>query len=68
MFFSCGWCKKEPGEPYLSENPHLFEQLLVRALAEEMISMSKAAELMSQSLSQFRERLRIESPHVAAHQ
>ena len=68
MFSSRGWRKKEPGEPYPSEKPHLFEQLVMRALAEEMISTSKAAELMSLSLGEFRARLCIESPHAAAHQ
>ncbi|MCK5689651.1 helix-turn-helix domain-containing protein [Myxococcota bacterium] len=60
MFSSRGWRKKEPRDPYPSENAHLFEQLVVRALAEEMISMSKAAELMSMSASEFREQLSFE--------
>jgi Zn-dependent peptidase ImmA (M78 family) len=68
MFSSKGWRKKEPGDPFPSECPHLFEQLVMHAFAEEMISMSKAAELMSLSLGEFRARLTIESHHVAVNQ
>ncbi len=63
-----GWRKQEPGEPYPSERPHMFEQLVMNALAEDMISLSKAAELMSLPLGEFRDRLGIESPNAAAHQ
>ena len=68
MFSSKGWRKKEPGDSYPSERPHLFEQLVMRAFAEQMISISKAAELMSLSLNEFREELTIENQHAAAHQ
>lgn len=40
-----GWRKVEPGEYGMDETPHRFEQLLYRALAEELISISKAAYL-----------------------
>ena len=42
-----GWNKTEPGEPYPSEKPRLFEQTLYRALGEDFIGESKAAELLS---------------------
>ncbi|RLB47763.1 MAG: hypothetical protein DRJ42_24680 [Deltaproteobacteria bacterium] len=44
------------------------QRLAGRALAEDMISMSKAAELMAMSIGQLRERLRLEAPRAAAHQ
>ena len=45
-----GWSKKEPGEQYPKEKTHIFEQMIFRALAEEYIGESKAAELMNISL------------------
>lgn len=69
MFSAKGWRTQEPGEPVGSEAPKLFEQLVLRALAEEMISTSKAAELMGISTSAFRDHLRFkEAPRGAAHQ
>lgn len=53
-FFSAqGWTKTEPGEQYPQERPQLFEQLVYRALGQELISESKAAELLRKPLSQF---------------
>jgi Zn-dependent peptidase ImmA (M78 family)/transcriptional regulator with XRE-family HTH domain len=60
MFSKRGWRKLEPGEPVVSESPKLFERLVVRALAEDMVSMSKAAELMAMSIGQLRQRLCLE--------
>jgi len=51
-FSKNGWRKQEPGEPYPSEHTHLFEQLVYRALAEEIISEAKAAELLNTPLMQ----------------
>lgn len=45
-FSKKGWRKQEPGQPYPQERTHLFEQLVFRALAEDIISESKAAELL----------------------
>jgi Zn-dependent peptidase ImmA (M78 family) len=67
-FSSNGWRKMEPWESIPSERPHLFEQLVMHALAEDMVSTSKAAELMSLPLNDFRSRLAPESHNVAAHQ
>ncbi|NQT86005.1 ImmA/IrrE family metallo-endopeptidase [bacterium] len=49
-----GWCKAEPGEPYPSEEPRRMERLVTRAIAEDIISLSRGAELMGVSLAQFR--------------
>jgi Zn-dependent peptidase ImmA (M78 family)/DNA-binding XRE family transcriptional regulator len=51
-----GWKVNEPVEYLGSEESHRFEQLLFRALGEELISMSKAAELKNQTLAVFREK------------
>lgn len=53
-FRSRNWIKKEPGKQYLSESPKLFTQLVFHAYGEELISESKAAELMRMSLVAFR--------------
>jgi hypothetical protein len=53
VFAKNGWRKNEPGEPYPSENSLLFRQLVFRALGEEYLGFSKAAELLGQSLSTF---------------
>ena len=49
-----GWNTLEPGEPYPAERPRQFEHLVYRALAEEIIGESKAAELLGLSLVEFR--------------
>ena len=49
-----GYRKNEPGEYMGIEDSMRFKQLLYRAAAEEMISLSKAASLNNQNLSQFR--------------
>jgi len=51
-FSKSGWRKQEPGESYPPEHTHLFEQLVYRALAEEIISEAKAAELLNIPLMQ----------------
>jgi Zn-dependent peptidase ImmA (M78 family)/DNA-binding XRE family transcriptional regulator len=48
-----GWLKKEPGEQYPSEKPHVFEQLVFHALAEDFIGEPKAAQLMGVSVIEF---------------
>lgn len=49
-FSKSGWRKHEPGEPYPQERTRLFQQLVFRALAEGIISESKAAELLQISV------------------
>ena len=48
------WVKTEPGEPYPAETPKLFKQLVFHALAEDLIGESKAAELLSMPVVNFR--------------
>ena len=50
LFSTRGWTKTEPGEPYPKESPQLLDQLVFRALAQDLISESKAAELQRLSL------------------
>ena len=50
-----GWHKEEPGDPVEPEHSLLFEHLVYRALAEEFIGQSKAAELLGVSASQFQQ-------------
>ena len=54
-----GWNVNEPVEYIGEEKSNRFEQLLFRALAEELISMSKAAALNNQSIAAFRGKLLI---------
>jgi Zn-dependent peptidase ImmA (M78 family)/transcriptional regulator with XRE-family HTH domain len=67
-FSAKGFRKQEPGERVPSEVPRLFEQLVLRALAEEMISESKAAELLATSVREFRDRLALEGSDGARRQ
>lgn len=60
QFSKMGWRKKEPGSPYPSENTWLFKRLVYRALAEDYIGESKAAELLGISLRNFRKESRLE--------
>jgi Zn-dependent peptidase ImmA (M78 family)/DNA-binding XRE family transcriptional regulator len=53
-FSMLGYRKNEPGEYTGTEKSLRFQQLLYRAAAEEVISLSKAASLNNQNLSQFR--------------
>lgn len=63
-----GWSKKEPGEQYPKQKAHMFEQMIFRALAEEYIGESKAAELMNRSLESFRSLRAMENQDVVHHQ
>lgn len=53
LFSARGWNRNEPGEPLATEAPQLFEQLVYRALAEQLISEAKAAELLGIPRMQF---------------
>ena len=60
---SKGWRKNEPGEYPIEEHPHRFDQLLHRAISEELISMSKAAYLADKPIEDIRqERLLKDAP------
>ena len=55
FFRKQGWHKDEPGDQLPPEKPQLFEQLVFRALAEDLIGESKAAELLGISVRDFRD-------------
>jgi Zn-dependent peptidase ImmA (M78 family)/DNA-binding XRE family transcriptional regulator len=57
-FGARGWRKGEPGSVPGTEKPLRFERLLFRAIAEDAISMSKAAALSLVPLDELRRRLR----------
>lgn len=48
------WIKDEPGKQYEPEVPKLFKQLVFHAFGEQLISESKAAELLSWPITIFR--------------
>lgn len=62
------WRKQEPGNPYPAEHTILFKQLVYRALAEDWIGESKAAELLGMPLSRFHRERKLESIDAVAHQ
>jgi len=66
-FNSRGWNKTEPGEQYPKEEPQLFDQLVYRALAQDLISESKAAELLRMPLSEFQKKRNMPSARPAPH-
>lgn len=67
-FFSAhGWRKTEPGEQYPQERPQLFEQLVYRALGQDLISESKAAELLRLSVSEFQHKRNMQGAQAPAH-
>ncbi|MBI3964021.1 MAG: hypothetical protein HY329_00175, partial [Chloroflexi bacterium] len=48
-----GWKMVEPGRPYPEEKPTRHERLVMHALAEQVVSESRAAELLGMPLQQF---------------
>ncbi|KQN53781.1 ImmA/IrrE family metallo-endopeptidase [Erwinia sp. E602] len=63
-----GWRSTEPGTPYPQENTFLFQQLVYRALGEDIIGEAKAAELLGLSLSSFHQARKLEPPHETINQ
>ena len=49
-FRANGWHRHEPGEALASERPLRMERLIYRALAEDLISRSRAQELLGEPL------------------
>ncbi|MFZ6848086.1 helix-turn-helix domain-containing protein [Undibacterium sp. RuRC25W] len=68
LFSARGWRKNEPGEPVSREHPRLFEQLVYRALGEQFVSESKAAELLGIPMMRFHKERQLELVDAAAHQ
>lgn len=64
-FRANNWKEREPDPQYPHEETRLFRQRVYHALAEEMISESKAAELLGISLHQLRACRNMECPDVA---
>jgi Zn-dependent peptidase ImmA (M78 family) len=54
-----GWRAEEPGEYIGKEKANRFDQLVYYAVAEEIVTMSKGAELMNIKLPQFRRTFQI---------
>ncbi|RMF29837.1 MAG: ImmA/IrrE family metallo-endopeptidase [Chloroflexi bacterium] len=48
-----GWHRREPGDPIPPEEPGRMKRLVLRALAEDLISESRAAELLGTPLERF---------------
>lgn len=67
-FSANGWRKLEPGKPVPREHPRLFEQLVYRALGEQFISESKAAELLGIPMMRFHKERQLETVDAAAYQ
>jgi Zn-dependent peptidase ImmA (M78 family)/transcriptional regulator with XRE-family HTH domain len=60
------WKQTEPGKKYPLEQPRGFEQLVYRALGEELIGESKAAELLGLSHADFAAQRNMDAPANAA--
>jgi len=60
LFSAKGWRKKEPGDPVAREYPRRFEQLVYRALGEQYVSESKAAELLGIPMMRFHKERQLE--------
>jgi len=67
-FSANGWRKNEPGNPLPQEHPWLFEQLVYRALAEQYISETKAAELLGIPMMRFHKERQLEPADAVAYQ
>lgn len=52
VWYRLGYRKKEPGEYKVEESPTRFEQLLQRAVAEEIISLNKSSVLANLSVQE----------------
>ncbi|MBP7228219.1 MAG: helix-turn-helix domain-containing protein, partial [Longilinea sp.] len=50
QFRTNDWYRQEPGKPYPAETPMRMERLIYRALAEDLISRSRAQELLGKPL------------------
>jgi Zn-dependent peptidase ImmA (M78 family)/DNA-binding XRE family transcriptional regulator len=53
QFRQQGWHRDEPGDQIPPEEPQRMKRLVLRALAEDLISESRAAELLGKPLRQF---------------
>ncbi|MEM7175859.1 MAG: XRE family transcriptional regulator [Chlamydiota bacterium] len=60
-----GWHRMEPGLEIPGEKAHAFRQMLFHALGEEYIGESKAAELLSCSLTQLKALRHLQNSHAS---
>lgn len=63
-----GWNKTEPDPQYPPEKPRRFERLIYRALAEELIGDSRAAELLGIPVAELARQRNLEAGHGVDHQ
>ena len=56
-FKSSGWYRQEPGEQLPREEPQRMKRLVMKLLAEDLISESRAAELLGEPLRRFRDEM-----------
>jgi Zn-dependent peptidase ImmA (M78 family)/DNA-binding XRE family transcriptional regulator len=68
LFRTNQWHLREPGPPYPREETRLFKQRVYRALAEDLIGESKAAELMGMTLRELQSCRHMDCAPDAAHQ
>ncbi len=67
LFRKFGWHREEPCDEHPREEPQVFTQLVFHALAEELVSESKAAELMGKPLKEFRALRKVDHAGSFAH-
>lgn len=65
-FGRLGWRTLEPEEQYPKESTYLFKLLVYRALGEDYIGESKAAELMGMSVSSFHKKRKLGATSATA--
>ncbi|TQE97795.1 MAG: ImmA/IrrE family metallo-endopeptidase [Spiribacter salinus] len=63
-----GWKEREPDPQYPPESPQRFERLIYRALAEELIGESRAAELLGIPASELARKRNLEADYGVDHQ
>jgi hypothetical protein len=62
------WHETEPGDQYPKEQPRRFQRLVFRALAEDLIGESKAAELLGISQIELIKKRNLDFSNGADHQ
>jgi len=67
LFSQRDWRRQEPGVSYPPEEIILFKQLVFRALGEELLGESKAAELLGIPLARFHRERKLEAMGATAH-
>ncbi|MDZ7789917.1 MAG: hypothetical protein U5L08_05365 [Xanthomonadales bacterium] len=63
-----GWRETEPDPQYPGEKPRRFERMVYRALAEELIGDSRAAELLGIPASELTRKRNLEADYGVDHQ